>query len=207
MNKKDYLEDIYEIKNLMNKSSKFISLSGLSGILAGCFALLGAAYAYWLVSDQIGTGYLVLNEETFTFLIIDLLLVTIFSVGAAIYLTTKKAKLNNQKIWDPLTKRLLFNFLVPLVAGGIYTLIILMQERYGQTAALMLLFYGLALFNASKYTIGDIKYLGIIQILLGLICALYPEQGFWFWVLGFGVLHIIYGSIMFYKYDKKANKV
>lgn len=207
MNKIDYLNDLNEIKTLMNKSSKFISISGLAGILAGCFALIGAAFAYWLVFDQIGTGYLVLDEDTFLLLFIDLLLVTLFSVGTAIYLTTKKAKIHNQKIWDSLTRRLLFNFLVPLVAGGIYTLIILWQERYGQTAALMLLFYGLALFNASKYTLGDVKYLGIIQIILGLLCALFPTHGFWFWVLGFGIVHIVYGSIMFYKYDKKPNKI
>ncbi|WP_127844949.1 hypothetical protein [Psychroflexus aestuariivivens] len=206
MNKIDYLNDISEIKTLMNRSSKFISLSGLSGILAGCFALIGASFAYWLVSDQIGTGFLILDYDTFLLLLLDLVLVTLLSVGSAIYLTTKKAKKNNQKIWDSLTRRLLFNFLVPLLAGGVYTLIILMQEKYGQTAALMLLFYGLALFNASKYTIGDIKYLGIIQIILGLLCALVPKYGFWFWVLGFGVMHIIYGSIMFYKYDKKPNK-
>lgn len=202
MNKKDYLSDISEIKILMNKSSKFISISGLSGVFAGCFALLGAAYAYWLVSDQVGTGQLVLDNKILFLLFLDLCLVTGFSVGTAIYLTTKKAKKHQQKIWDALTRRLLFNFFVPLTAGGIYTLVILFQEQYGQTAALMLIFYGLALFNASKYTLGDIKYLGIIQILLGLLCALLPEYGFWFWVLGFGIVHIIYGSLMYYKYDK-----
>jgi hypothetical protein len=202
MSSKDYLKDISEIKHLMHTSSKFISLSGLSGILAGIYALIGAGYAYWLVGKT-ESGYLILDGEVFRILIMDLLLVGILSICTAIFLTTKKAKKNHQKIWDSLTKRMLASFIVPLLAGGIYIIIILNQQRYGQTGALMLLFYGLALLSASKYTIGDIKYLGYTQVLLGLISAILPGYGFWFWVLGFGVMHILYGAIMYYKYDRK----
>ncbi|MDP5092004.1 MAG: hypothetical protein NWQ17_01755 [Polaribacter sp.] len=202
MNTENYLKDISEIKNLMNKSSKFISLNGLSGILAGIYALIGAGYAFWLV-NQSGNDYLILDGEIFRLVILDLLIVGFLSIGTAILLTTQKAKKNNQRIWDPLTKRLLTSFIIPLLAGGIYIIIILNQQKYGQTGALMLLFYGLALLNASKYTLGDIKYLGYSEIILGLISAIYPGYGFWFWVIGFGFMHIIYGSVMYYKYDRK----
>ncbi|WP_282073975.1 hypothetical protein [Polaribacter atrinae] len=202
MSQEDYLRDISEIKNLMSKSSKFISLSGLSGILAGIYALIGAGYAYWLVAQK-GGGILTLDGEVFRLALIDLLLVGAISIGTAIFLTTRKAKKNNEKIWDPLTRRLLFNFIIPLVAGGIYIIVILNQQRYGQTGALMLLFYGLALFNASKFTLGDVKYLGLTQIVLGLLSAILPGYGFWFWVLGFGVMHIVYGVVMYFKYDRK----
>jgi hypothetical protein len=202
MSQEDYLKDLSEIKNLMSKSSKFISLNGLSGILAGVYALIGAGYAFWLVS-QSGQEYLSLDGTVFRLVILDLLIVGTLSVGTAIFLTTKKASKNDEQIWDSLTKRLLTSFIVPLVAGGIYILIILHQQPYGQTAALMLLFYGLALLNASKYTLGDIKYLGYTQTILGLLCAILPDFGFWFWTLGFGVMHVIYGASMFYKYDRK----
>lgn len=201
MSSEDYLKDISEIKTLMNKSSRFISLSGLSGILAGIYALIGAAFAYWLVANS-GRDYLILDGKTFRLVILDLLIVGALSIGTAIFLTTKKAKKNDEKIWDALTKRLLKSFIIPLLAGAIYIIIILKQQRYGQTGALMLLFYGLALLNASKYTLGDIKYLGYTQIILGLICAIYPGYGFWFWVLGFGIMHIVYGATMYYKYDR-----
>ena len=129
--------------------------------------------------------------------------VAFLSVVTGIYLTTRKAKKNGEKIWDTSSRRLIFNFLIPLVAGGLYILIILAQGKYGQTGGLMLIFYGLALVNASKYSIGDIKYLGFTEIVLGLIAALYPGYGFYLWVIGFGVMHIIYGSIMHFKYDTK----
>ncbi|MBA3986010.1 MAG: hypothetical protein H0X63_05435, partial [Flavobacteriales bacterium] len=75
--------------------------------------------------------------------------------------------------------------------------------HYGLTASLMLIFYGLALINASKYTLGNIKYLGYAQITIGLICAAFPGYGFWFWVLGFGLFHIIYGALMYVQEKKK----
>ncbi len=202
MESKDYLKDISEIKDLMNKSSRFISLSGLSGILAGVYALIGAAVAYWLVSNS-GREYLILDGTIFRLVMLDLFLIAFFSAVTGIFLTTKKAKKHGAKIWDATSKRLVINFLIPLVVGGIYILIILNQQKYGQTGALMLIFYGLALINASKYSIGDIRYLGFIQLILGLICAVLPGYGFWLWVLGFGVMHIVYGTWMHYKYDKK----
>lgn len=202
MNTEEYLKDISEIKNLMNKSSRFISLSGLSGILAGVYALIGAWFAYWLVSNY-SRGTLIIGSTIFKYILIDLLLILIASIGTAIILTTKKAKKANAKVWDATTKRLILNFLIPFVTGAIYIIIILSHGKYGQTGGLMLLFYGLALVNASKYTYGDIKYLGYLEIVLGLICAAMPGFGFWFWIIGFGVLHIIYGTLMYFKYDKK----
>ncbi len=201
MESKDYLKDISEIKNLMNKSSRFISLSGLSGILAGVYALIGAATAYWLVTTY-SYGTLILNGWVFRTCVLILALVAFFSILTGILLTTRKAKKHGEKIWDNTSRRLVFNFLIPLVVGGIYILIILNQQKYGQTGALMLLFYGLALINASKYSIGDIRHLGFIQIILGLICACYPGYGFWLWVFGFGVMHIVYGTWMHFKYDR-----
>ncbi len=202
MEQNNYLKDISEIKDLMNKSSRFISLSGLSGILAGIYALIGAAVAYWLVANS-ARQYLILDGEIFRLVLLDLFLIAFISIVTAIYLTTKKAKRNEVKVWDNSSRRLILNFLIPLVVGGIYILIILGQQKYGQTAALMLIFYGLALINASKYSIGNIRYLGYIELVLGLICAMLPGYGFWLWVFGFGIMHIIYGTLMYYKYDIK----
>ena len=198
MGEQDYLNDISEIKKLMNKSSRFISLSGWAGIMAGIYALIGAAIAYYLVTTS-KRAYLILDGLIFNYVLIDLFLIAALSIITAIIITTRKAKNNGVKVWDVTTKRLMINFLIPLIAGGGYILIILGQQKYGQTGALMLIFYGLALVNASKYSIGRIRYLGVIEIVLGLICAVIPNYGFWFWVLGFGVMHIVYGIIMLIK--------
>lgn len=200
---KDYFKDISEIKDLMNRSSRFISLSGLSGILAGCYALIGAAVAYlYFLPPAINIDYSSTKEIKVNYIILDLILVAAFSIVTAIILTMKKAKSNQEKIWDATTQRLLLNFMVPLAAGGIYIIIQAYQNHFGLSAALMLMFYGLALVNASKFTIGNVQFLGYAEIILGLICAAFPGYGLYFWALGFGVLHIVYGTLM-YRAEKR----
>ncbi len=201
MKKEEYLKDITEIKDMMSKSSRFFSLSGLSGIMAGVYALIGAFIAYYLVSKS-GRDYLILDGSVFNYILMDLVAVALLSVITAIILSTRKAKKNNEVLWNGTSKRLLTAFLIPLVTGGIYIIIKISSHHYGLTGSLMLIFYGLALVNASKYTIGNVKYLGYTEIILGLICAIYPGYGFWFWVLGFGIMHIIYGSLIYFKHDR-----
>lgn len=201
MRTEEYLKDITQIKDMMNKSSRFFSLSGLSGIMAGIYALIGAAIAYYLVSIS-GREYLILDGKIFNYILIDLVIVATLSIVTAIFLSVKKAKKNDEKLWNGTSKRLLTAFLIPLVTGGIYIIIKISSDHYGLTGSLMLIFYGLALVNASKYTIGNVKYLGYIEIVLGLICAIYPGYGFWFWVFGFGIMHILYGSLIYFKHDR-----
>ena len=197
MSTEDYLKDISEIKNMMHKSSRFFSLSGLSGILAGIYALIGAAVAYYLVSIS-GRDYLIVDGTVYRLILLDLALVAMLSILTGIFLSARKAKKNNEVLWNSTSRRLIGAFLVPLITGGIYILIKINSNHYGLTGSLMLIFYGLALVNASKYTIGNVKYLGYIEIVLGLICAMLPGYGFWFWVAGFGIMHIIYGSLIYF---------
>lgn len=201
MDNKKYIEDLSEIKNLMSRSSRFISLSGLSGILAGTYAILGAIIGYIFLFPKNGE-VLTLHSWNFKMMVVLLLSVAILSIITGYLLTSQKAKKNNEKTWDITTRRLLFHFLVPLITGGIYILIKLSSQHYGLTAALMLIFYGLALLNASKYTLSNVQQLGIAEIILGLCCAALPGYGFWFWILGFGVLHIIYGCLIYLKEER-----
>ena len=202
MSEQDYLKDISEIKNLMNRSSRFISLSGLSGIFAGIYAIIGAIVSYYYIFPNTGEN-LTLHSWNFKMLLALLLSILVLSIVTAFLLTTRKAKKNKEKIWDATTRRLLLNFMIPLVTGGIYIIIKLNSQHYGLTASLMLIFYGLALVNASKYTLGNVKYLGYGQIILGLVCAGLPGYGFWFWLVGFGFFHLIYGGGMYLQEKKR----
>jgi hypothetical protein len=205
MSEKDYLKDISEIKNIMNRSTRFLSLSGLSGILAGIYALIGAYLARQILEKTYSDNHNYIHR--LNTIKIDLLIiafvVAFLSIATGYVLTRQKTKKQGVKIWDSTTKRLLFNFLVPLVTGGIFALILLYQGFYGFVAPATLIFYGLALFSASKYTIGTIKYLGIAEIILGLAAMNYIGLGLYFWVIGFGVFHIIYGTMMYLKEKTK----
>lgn len=198
-----YLEDIKEIKDIMNRSSRFISLSGWSGVSAGIIALLGAYLAYQTVyasQDYLGYKKVELTEENLTMLLGIVILVLVLSITSSTFFTVIKAKRVKQKLWDAPTKLLITNLLIPLVTGGILCLILLLNGYLGLVAPLTLIFYGLALVNASKFTLHDIRSLGILEIALGLIATHFIGFGLLFWAIGFGLLHIIYGIIMHVKY-------
>ena len=197
-----YLKDIQDIKEMMSKSTQFISLSGLSGILAGVYALVGAVYATYLINTHEYT-YITLESKTFKIIVFTAFIVLLLSLGTAYYLTVKKANKLGEKIWNPASKRVLINFAIPLVTGGIFSLLLVRQQNFVLIAPVTLLFYGLACLNASKYTLRDVRYLGITQIILGLLAVEFTGYGLLFWILGFGIAHILYGSIMYYKYDRK----
>lgn len=209
MESKDYLKDISEIKNMMHKSSRFISLSGLSGILAGIYALIGAFIAYTIIQDiytlKSPVQRFFAGFDAIGTLVGIAVAVVLISIVTGIFLTVKKAKKNNARIWDGSSKRLVLNFLIPIVTGGLFCLVLIDQELFGLIAPSTLIFYGLGCINASKYTLGDIRYLGIINVVLGLIATQFIGYGLYFWAFGFGVMHIVYGTLMHFKYDTDGN--
>ncbi len=203
MDQNKYIEDIKDIKDIMNRSSRFVSLSGLSGISAGIIALIGVYAAYQTVyinQDYFGYRKAIITTESLATLLLIAIGTVVLSIVTVIYFTTKETKKRNQKIWDRQTKRLLINLLIPLMTGGILCLMLLLKGYIGIVAPLTLIFYGLALINASKYTLNEIRSLGIIQIALGLIATHFIGFGLLFWAVGFGILHIIYGVVMHFRY-------
>ncbi|MCE7996289.1 MAG: hypothetical protein HEP71_30200 [Roseivirga sp.] len=203
---KDYLKDISEIRSIMEKSSRFISLSGLSGVMAGIYALIGAAIAYNLVytSQDLVYDQLIIRDVrgNVMSLVLIALSVLLAAVLTGIYLTRKKAKKQGLKTWDESAKRSLINLMIPLAAGGILVVIFYQQGLIPMIAPITLIFYGLGLINASHYTYRDIRLLGISEVILGLIASAVIGYGLLIWALGFGVLHIVYGALMYFKYER-----
>ncbi|MEI6312479.1 MAG: hypothetical protein WCP57_09480 [Bacteroidota bacterium] len=205
------LQDIHYIKDMMEKSSRFISLSGLAGVFAGCFAIIGSVVAY-IYLGSIGSAYSEFATsfprhtmwDDLVFLIADACIVAFLSITCGLYFTIKQSRKKGIKIWDSTSKRLLVNLMIPLLAGGVFCIALLKWGLFGLVAPSTLLFYGFACFNAGKYTHKEVRYLGISEITLGLIGVFYIGFGFELWILGFGILHILYGVIMYFKYDTKA---
>ena len=202
----DQLADLHEIRKIMDRSSRFISLSGLSGIAAGVSALLGAAVVKWyLVTNGINYNQNLgrnLTNEVILFMSSVAALVFILAFCLAAYFTARNAKKKSHRMWDSKTERMVVNLFIPLVAGGIFCAVLMYHELLYLVAPVMLIFYGCALLNASKYTFSDIRYLGLCEIALGLLASFFVGYGLLAWTVGFGVLHIVYGALMYYKYER-----
>ena len=203
----DYLQDIEEIRSLMEKSSKFISLSGWAGIFAGVFALMGSYIAFTYLDFNPQSLSLDTENNPFQqkqiFSVVQLaLLVFLLAISFALFFTHRRAKRKDELLWTPTAKRLVINMAVPLFTGGILILLFISKGFIGFVAPFSLLFYGLALFTISKFTFDEVKILGLIEILLGLISVYKVSLGLLFWAIGFGVVHIVYGIYVYFKYER-----
>lgn len=201
----DYQQDIASIRSVMERSVKFISLSGLSGIMAGIYALAGASFAYFLIYyPHLPFGFrFSFNDEGTILFKLEMIagVVLLLSLGTAYYLSAKKAKRLGLSVWNKVSRLVLLHLLIPLASGGLLILIFLSRGYFEFVAPCCLIFYGLALVQASPYTFKEIQYLGFIEILLGLLCTIVSGYSLIFWSVGFGLLHIIYGFVMYYRYD------
>ncbi len=189
---------------MMERSSRFISLSGLSGVFAGISAIIGAIVSIYLL-DTNGINYFDDNQKTFNNnLITELFGVSLVVLTSAItfgmFFTLRKSKKYNLPVWTNATKNMLVNLAIPLFVGGVFCVALIFHGAFGLIVPATLLFYGLALINAEKYTLSDIKYLGYCELILGCISLFYIGLGLVFWVIGFGFLHIIYGLKMYKKH-------
>lgn len=201
-----YEQDLASIRSMMERSAKFISLSGLSGILAGTYALIGSATAYYLIQYPLPiTAYRqasLQEPSVVSTLLLIAIAVLVISLLTGFWLSFRKASKHNTSVWNETSKRLVINLAIPLVTGGIFILILLNQNHYGVVVPACLVFYGLALINASANLYEEVRYLGYSEIALGLIAAALPGYGLLLWAIGFGVLHIFYGAVMYRKYDR-----
>ena len=203
----DMLKDLELIRSMMERSTRFFSLSGWVGILIGTYSLVAAGIAYWGLDfhpDQVIDMSLILKDPSDVYgpllsLGVILILLTVVTVG---YYSRKKATINEGQLWTPITRIWLLNLFIPLVAGGFILLILLYHGLTGLLAPFSLIFYGLALINASKFSYTELRILGIVELILGILASLFIPKGLIFWAIGFGLIHILYGIYMYLKYEK-----
>jgi hypothetical protein len=202
------LNTLQDIRNMMEKSSRFISLSGWSGISAGICGLAGA----WFAWQRINAFHAQANSASSqcidclkTDLLVIASLVFAAAFATAFFFTFLRSRRDGSVLWGPAARRLLWNTLFPMLAGGLVILRLVSLEQYDIIISVSLIFYGLALINGSRYTIGEVRYLGYAELATGLISLWLPELGLYLWAIGFGLLHIVYGIAMWWKYERTGN--
>jgi hypothetical protein len=221
MNNQEHIEALKDIKRIMERNERFISLSGWSGVAAGTIALIGAysAHAYMLsarLSDNVANGLYRSNTSNYMpntlssiqqlihSSLFHIALLTLFAALISAFIFTYfRSKKTGFNIWGASSQKLLLHIGTPLVLGGLFIIKMILLGYYDLVAASCLMIYGMSLYAASKYVGQEIKQLGIIQMILGLFCAFSPRGHLYFWALGFGVMHILYGFVMWYRYERE----
>lgn len=211
---REHLQTLSEIRSLMERSSKFLSLSGLSGVSAGIIALAGAAVVYmrlqkgWFTAISDSQLHIHADSDHSAvkqFLVTVAVIVLMLALLTGIYFTVRKARQQGQSVWNKASQRLLWAMGVPLAAGGVFCLALLYYNLIWLAFPSTLIFYGLALLNGSKYTLRDVESLAYCEIGLGLLSLFWPGYNLLAWAVGFGALHIVYGLAMYYKYERTTS--
>lgn len=208
---KKHMDDLSEIRSMMEKASKFISLSGLAGVLAGIYAIIGAGVAYWYfyiflpgAETPIFMQSVGFEDSSIIFLLLLAFCIFLLAFTTAVILTTKNSKKKKLSIWDHSSKRLLLNLAIPVFAGVVFVLALLFYGIYFLVVPATIIFYGLALINGGHFTFSDIRFLGYIQLIIGFLSLFLLDYALIIWTVCFGFLHIIYGIVMYYKYERQT---
>ena len=201
-----HLNDIREIRGIIENNTRFLSLSGLSGIFAGVSALLGSAVAKWyLIKEDIHftvSGTESLNRENLNVLLGLAAVVFLLALLSVWFFTARHARMQKRPVNNKASRRWLIHLSIPMLTGGLFCFILISQGTLHLIPSLMLVFYGMGLLNAGKFTFEDISVLGLLEIVLGLMAVLFPFYGLLLWTLGFGALHVIYGALVYFKYNR-----
>ncbi len=194
---KDYLSDIEAIRSMMERSSKFLSLSGWAGILSGLYAITGCFFLSEYFEFQPEAYNYSATDFRATPSLIITLLVLIMAITTAFTDSYLKARKKGVNAWNKTSRNMLSAMLIPLVTGALLSCIMIYHDMIGLVIPFTLIFYGISLYIAGYYTYRVIRILGILQIVAGLSSALFIENSLLIWAAGFGVLHILYGIYMF----------
>lgn len=203
---KEYLDNLSGIRSLMERSSSFISLSGLSGISAGIIGMITGLILHYKFSSYLlyEKNYIITNSDisSISSAVILLVVSLLLTFTLTILFTSRKAKKKGLPVWDYTAKKLLINVFIPLVAGGLFCIIAVLNGYYQIVFPSMLIFFGIALVSAAKFTLHEIYWLGISEIVIGLFAFVFIQHSILFWTTGFGLMNIIYGTVMYYRHER-----
>lgn len=204
-NHEEQLAAIQEMRNLMDHATRFKSISGLSGMIAGILSLISLYIVYLRTGispfevEALDRIWHSSNQIQISCIFIGLL---IACLGLGLYMAGRNARQAGKSAWDGSAKRLAFSLLIPVLTGGVFSVLLIQLGLVALLAPVTLLFYGMGLLSASKYTLEAVRTVGLILIGLGLFATGFLSYGLVIWALGFGLVHILYGFIIYVKYER-----
>lgn len=213
MKEKEVKKTLSDIRDMMSKSSRFQSVSGYSIVVVGLLAAVASLITAVFIGVENGFPC---SEKLQHFAVMDtavrtksiaitgmvLFALSLLTVFFFAYIKSKRHQL--RFAFDKRMGQMLLDFFIPLAVGGVLSIVLVMQQHYGLTSSIMLIFYGLALVNCSHYTYPVFRYLGYVELLLGIIDCFTMSHALLTWFLGFSVAHIVFGIVYILLFDRKA---
>lgn len=174
------------IRDTMERASSFTAVPGWGGVYIGLTAVAAGAVAYGRPLTQQFSIWL---AEAALALALAILAVRVKSKRLALPLGSRPAR------------RALLSFVPPLLAGAMLSIILARFGMLGIMPGLWLLLYGTAVVTGGAFSVRIVPVMGLCFMLLGAISFVAPVSwGNELLVLGFGVLHIVFGAVIARRY-------
>lgn len=175
-------------------------MAGIYGLLAAYIAIFQLDFDPILLQSIGYTSGEAFAELRAMMVLAALLLV--LSIGTAAWMARRKANKQGEVVWTAASRRLLTDLAVPLLTGGLLLLAFTWLGAFSLLLPISLVFYGITLYQAGPVIYTALRILGLLNLALGFLALLLPEHAMLFWAAGFGLLHIIYGLFIHFRYEK-----
>lgn len=199
MDRREAAQRLEEIRKLMARAGEYRHLSGWAAIVNGLLVFAGCALSKWgvQVSFYRTTDPLKLGLVWGAVAVLGLAIDVIFTVALA--------RRRGEPAWSPSARQLVAGLLPGLYAGAVVTVYLAMDEAYDALPGAWMVCYGTALMGASLTAPWAVRYFGLAILLFGGVAlTLLRNYAMWSMGLGFGVLHLIFGAYVLWRYRGEA---
>lgn len=180
-------ENLRVIRALMERSTKYSTFSGVSGVVAGLASIVGCIVTRSLGPDpaRFPAAFLVIWTA-----------VIIVAVGADFVLMKRRAARVGKHVISRLGKQMVMASAPGLGAGAVLTLYMLQHNMLGDIYPFWMLAYGIAVAATGLFSQREVSILGAAFLITGAATLFAPGIGLEMMAATFGGFHIVYGLAM-----------
>ncbi|MEW6510686.1 MAG: hypothetical protein AB1428_06960 [Bacteroidota bacterium] len=182
-----------DLRSATAQPTRLLTLTGLPGILAGLIGTGGAAGAHAVVTSEGG------EASKIGFIALIGAGAALLTIGCSAFHSARRLSHWGKTAWSAADREVVREMATPLLAGLMFTAVLVMHRMFMAIPGSLLVFYGLSLDAAAKATRPEVRWLAWIEIALGMIAFVFTEHALTYWAVGFGISHILYGGLMYFK--------
>ena len=179
----DPMEQLRFIRQTMESAGSFTAVPGWGQIYIGLTALAAA----WIAAKQ---------TEPSAWIQIWLA-EAVIALAIDVWTILEKAKRANQSLDSGPARKVALSLAPPMFAGGVLTWVLFQSGMTTAIPAMWLMLYGTGVMAAGAFSVSVVPVMGLCIFALGALAVITPPSWHNFeMAIGFGALHIIFGSII-----------
>ena len=181
------MDNLRFIRETMERSTSFTAVSGVAGMIMGAVAMVAAVVAS--------------TRRTPEAWLLTWLIAALVAGLAALWAMIRKARASGVSLLSgPGSKFALF-FTPPIVVGALLTAALVRVDLLSVLPGAWLLLYGTAVVSGGAFSVRIVPMMGVGFMLVGALALFAPPAwGDEFMAVGFGVLHIVFGLVIWRKH-------